>query len=305
MSAPQPTLQELQHVADYGTAGKLGRLLKNPADWLFAVFFKKFIYNSRQQPLVRKRRLFFGPEFFLPLPAATDIFLAGGKTHPSEVRLAAYMIQMLKPGQAVLDIGAHCGYFSALAAALVGEGGQVFSFEPSDLAYSVLQQNAAAYPQQKIFKQAVAEAPGELTFYEFPGSYAEYSSMDIAQYEGEPWLADNPPKIHHLTATTIDQLTQSENAAFDFIKIDVEGAEEGVIRGGMSFFAAHHPVVALEYIHPDRSNRSHDAAARLLESLGYQAFLADESGALRPAGDVNAFLEKERLESENVIFRKS
>lgn len=304
MSAQTPSLAALQHVVDYGTAGKLGRLLKNPVDWLFAVFFKKVIYSNKQKPLIRRRKLFFGLPFYVPLPAATDIFLAGGKTHPSEVRLAAYMIQHLKPGQRVLDVGAHCGYFSALAAELVGKEGKVYSFEPSDLAHSVLAKNAVYYPQQKIFKQVVAETAGDKIFYEFPGSYAEYSSMDIEQYEGEPWLAANPSKKHQLSATSIDQLTAAEGIAFDFIKIDVEGAEEGVIRGAMHFCSVHSPVIALEYIHPDRSNRSHEVAASLLASLGYEAWLSDEEGRLHPAGDVPAFLKQSGLESENVIFKK-
>lgn len=304
MPAQTPSLAALQHVADYGTAGKLGRLLKNPADWLFAVFFKKVIYSNKQKPLIRRRKLFFGLPFYVPLPAATDIFLAGGKTHPSEVRLAAYMIQHLKPGQRVLDVGAHCGYFSALAAELVGKEGKVYSFEPSDLAHSVLAKNAVHYPQQKIFKQVVAETAGDKIFYEFPGSYAEYSSMDIEQYEGEPWLAANPPKKHQLSATSIDQLTAAEGISFDFIKIDVEGAEEGVIRGGKAFFASHDPVVAMEYLNPERGNETHRRAAALLLEWGYQAFLPNEDGSLLPAEDMDRYLLDAKLESDNVIFKR-
>lgn len=305
MPLPKPTLSSLQRVADFAATTKLGRLMKSPLLFPYAAVFRTFIYSRTNRPIIRKARLFYGGELWVPLPASTDIFIGGGKTHDSEIRLAAYMIRTLQPGQAVLDIGAHCGYFSRLAADLVGAKGRVFSFEPSDLAHSVLARNAENYSQQKIFKQVLSDAPGEMTFYEFPGKFAEYSTMDVAQFEQEAWYAQNPPKVHRMQATSIDQLIKEQGVAFDFIKIDAEGAEGKVIAGGKDFFRAQAPSVAVEYLSDDRGNDGHRQAAALLQSWGYAAYLPDETGRLFPVADIAKYLAEKGLESDNVIFKKA
>jgi len=46
-----------------------------------------------------------------------------------EGELFALMLKKLKRGDTFLDIGAHVGFFSMIAAKLVGEDGEVYSFE--------------------------------------------------------------------------------------------------------------------------------------------------------------------------------
>lgn len=74
----------------------------------------------------------------IALPASTDIYLTGGKSHDSEIRLAKFLIKNLNQGDNFVDIGAHYGYFTLLGAHLVGKGGRVF-FEPGKSTYSLLE----------------------------------------------------------------------------------------------------------------------------------------------------------------------
>jgi len=53
----------------------------------------------------------------------------------------------LKSGMTVVDVGANVGYYSFLAASLVGPTGQVFAFEPSPYAFERL---AAAVRKNRI-----------------------------------------------------------------------------------------------------------------------------------------------------------
>ena len=50
---------------------------------------------------------------------------------PYEPLLTGYFVEHLRPGAVFVDVGANCGYFSMLAAGLVGPSGRVFSFEPN------------------------------------------------------------------------------------------------------------------------------------------------------------------------------
>ena len=50
---------------------------------------------------------------------------------------------MLQRGDVFVDVGANIGYFSVLAACLVGEGGQVFAFEPDPDNFRLLRDNVA------------------------------------------------------------------------------------------------------------------------------------------------------------------
>jgi len=50
----------------------------------------------------------------------------------------------IKRGMVVLDIGANIGYYTLLAARLVGDEGKVFAFEPDPYNYSLLRKNIEA-----------------------------------------------------------------------------------------------------------------------------------------------------------------
>src|SRR5579863_7726287 len=50
----------------------------------------------------------------------------------------SWVKEWLRPGMAVVDVGANVGYYTLLAAACVGPRGKVFAVEPSPYAYSLL-----------------------------------------------------------------------------------------------------------------------------------------------------------------------
>src|SRR5690606_1029921 len=99
---------------------KLGRLIHNPYKYLYALLFRKFIYPISKQKKEMTTDIFSGGQMRIALPASTDIYLTGGKSHDSEIRLARLMMQELTAESVYIDIGAHYGYFSIIAAECIG-----------------------------------------------------------------------------------------------------------------------------------------------------------------------------------------
>ena len=87
--------------------------------------------------------------------------------------------------------------------------------------------------------------------------------------------------------------------------IDVEGAEYKVIEGAAQFLQSNSPKIAMEYVAPHRGNKEHTKAHHLLLEMGYRAYLIDKDGYLQNVANINAYLEDEHLESDNIVYSKS
>lgn len=300
----QRLFEQLRQVEKIASFTRLGRLLHHPSKYISAIYFLKCVYPKRQQERVTTTELFYGRKMRIALPASTDIYLTGGKSHDSEIRLARFLIRQLNPGDHFLDIGAHYGYFSLLAAELTGNTGRVVSFEPAQKSFTLLQENTAALSNTSVFRKAVSNAPGILHFYEFPNLQSEYNSLDVTQFEQEEWFKKTPPVKVDIPATTIDEITGGNDFNPLIIKIDVEGAEHSVIQGGLQFINKQTPFVVLEYLEPKRHNEGHKQALQLLAENGYGTWIISKEGLLEPVTDIDRYLLDHRLESDNIVFRK-
>ncbi len=65
----------------------------------------------------------------------------------------------IKPGVTVVDIGAHIGYYTVIAAQLVGDKGKVYAFEPDPRNFKLLQRNVEAngYSNVVLVNKAVSD----------------------------------------------------------------------------------------------------------------------------------------------------
>jgi FkbM family methyltransferase len=159
-----------------------------------------------------------------------------GSYEPELVRL---LKGFLDPGMTLVDVGAQVGYFSVVAAALVGQTGAVHSFEPDPDCFSKLRENAQAYAWIKTYNSAVADFSGRITFYPSPE-------------QGESgWGAifDDSGKRAEITvgACSLDiWASASRPERVDFIKIDVEGAECRVLDGAKALIAETRPLLWVE-----------------------------------------------------------
>ncbi len=299
-------LRQLEQVEKISNFSKIRRFIHNPSKYISAIFFRKFIYPKNKADKPVETKLFFGRKMKIALPSSADIYLTGGKSHSSEIRLARYLIHHLKPGSHFLDIGAHFGYFTLLAYELIGDEGKIISFEPASRTFELLKHNTQLLRNVTIHQKAVSDNEEVLTFYEFPNLHSEYNAMDVSQFKDTDWFQDSKPEPSKVQATTIDHMiTEDKLFRPDIIKIDVEGAELNVISGGIDFFKRYSPAIVMEYLEPSRKNESHKKAMELLLSLYYNSYIIANDGSLKQLDEIDNYLIENKLESDNIVFVKS
>lgn len=147
-----------------------------------------------------------------------------------EYWITEFMWRNVKPGQRVLDLGANHGYYTLLLADLVGAEGSVVAFEPNPRLVELLGDTVAINGFSGIVavhQMAVGEAPGVLPFL-VPVRDPKNGRL-LAPGEALPAELDAARfAMHEVPITTLDAAIPG---AVDFVKIDVEGAEESVWRG--------------------------------------------------------------------------
>ena len=142
----------------------------------------------------------------------------------------------LNPGDVFLDIGANIGWYTLLAARLVGETGKVFAFEPEPANFALLQRNVAlnGYHNVELVQKAVSDRNQTMTLYlcaSDKGSHALYeSSHDGQSVEVE--------------ALRLDDYFSAYAGRIDLIKMDIEGSEGHAVKG-MTALLANNPAVKI------------------------------------------------------------
>lgn len=129
----------------------------------------------------------------------------------------------VKKGDVVLDIGANIGYYTLIAAKLVGENGKVFAFEPDPTNFAILKKNVElnGYKNVVLVQKAVSNKTGKLKLYLSEDNLADHQIYD--SHEDRQSI--------EIEATRLDDYFKNYNGKIDVIKMDIEGAEGGAIQG--------------------------------------------------------------------------
>lgn len=163
-------------------------------------------------------------------------------------------------GSVVVDIGAHIGTFAIPISAKVGK---VVAFEPSHDAFSLLSRNAK---ENSVSPQLVNKALG-----------SKKGSGTLLVRNASNAGANTLVSGGDISITTLDE----EVSHADFIKIDVEGMELDVLKGGARLIERARPVVVFEVNLSQL--RAHGTSPRALERFftghGYQLYLPLEKEA--------------------------
>jgi FkbM family methyltransferase len=184
-----------------------------------------------------------------------------------ETYKAGALIDHLNEGDTVIDVGAHVGYFTAIASLAVGPKGRVFSFEPRPLNYRYLTRHIAVndLSNTRAFQLGIAATSGNRRF-------------DVSSGTGTGRIsADGSLEIQ--TVSLDEEVEAGRLPAPDLIKIDVEGGELEVLAGSESVIQDHRPRL-LVATHGDAT---HPGVIEFLDRQNYAYEVLDPGGV---AGDV-------------------
>ncbi len=169
-----------------------------------------------------------------------------------EFEVAKAIQEHVKPGDVVYDVGAHAGYFTLLLARLVGPKGQCFGFEANPRVFDRLEANIRMNKRRlparvETMRLGIYDEVGEKMF--FLGG-----STSTGRFTGFP---GNLPDSQFVLAplSTIDRLVQNGLRPPNLIKIDVENAEDHVLRGAIQTLTMNDVVILCE-IHSLESGRN-------------------------------------------------
>ncbi|HEY9769101.1 MAG TPA: FkbM family methyltransferase [Coleofasciculaceae cyanobacterium] len=191
-----------------------------------------------------------------------------------EIPIQNIFAQHLQAGDVFYDIGANVGFFSIIAAKLVGNTGKVYAFEPGEGNANSIRHNARLndFNQIEVIEKAVSNTSGE-------------GQLLLAKYSGGHALAtaDAPPDLAGevtIDLVSIDDLiAQNRITPPNFVKVDVEGAELDVLKGMSETIKTYQPTIIYEVDDSDRAGyeRKYRELADFLESLNYQVTQIENS----------------------------
>jgi FkbM family methyltransferase len=194
-------------------------------------------------------------------------------TSPTEPHVLRWIHELLQPGNAFFDVGAHYGWMSLAACHRVGAKGKVVAFEPSPPLLECLQYNKKAnrFEQLEIVAKAVSESDGQLVpFYVANGGDSFLNSLFDHPMELVAGVPEQKGTIEVQTVT-LDEFSKTRRLQPDLVKIDVEGAELLVLQGCQRILAEHRPrfIVAVHPTWLPPGQKSAELFA-LFQSHGYR-----------------------------------
>jgi FkbM family methyltransferase len=176
-----------------------------------------------------------------PLKGKKWIATSGGKfvQGDQEAYKTEAFIKNYSAGEVFFDIGAHIGYYSAIAAMLNDGSGKIFAFEPRPMNANFFRKHMKIndFRNVTLIEAAVGESEKDVWFDTGHGSATGHVSS-----EGD--LKVRQVSIDRMVREGI--LPQP-----DFIKIDVEGGEIEVLKGSKQVIANSRPKMIIATHNPE------------------------------------------------------
>lgn len=189
----------------------------------------------------------------------------------------SWVRKVLGAGAVFVDAGAHIGYYSALAASIVGPQGLVLAFEPDPGNFGLLRRNCERFGEiVKPREMALADKAGRATLYISPDN-----SGDNRLFKTQGW------RDLEVDVTTLDERPELEGRPVDFLKMDIQGIELKALKGARETIARSPKLVGIVEYWPFglKLNGMKQPGEFLdaLTELGLRAYLKGTKRRLEPA----------------------
>ena len=197
-----------------------------------------------------------------------------------------FFMKYFSPHMNFLDIGANVGLYSGLALSRENFCGKVICMEPHEESIRFLKKTLSAnknsLPENNIILSPMAAS-------DFQGTAVLHINPDN---KGDNRIYSNALLEEHkdIFVTTIDKVCEENNIDhLDFIKIDIQGAEEKAVIGASSILQNSTDCIILSELWPyglSQYKSSLSSYISTLENLGFRLFKLEKKGMLSPF-DIN------------------
>lgn len=183
-----------------------------------------------------------------------------------------FLTDFAKKGDIVLDVGSNIGIMGLVLSKKVGKDGLVYCFEPTTKIFLRLLENIKLNKSRNIIpiKKALSDKSGNFEFNTSDEIYDAWNSF------AKPTSGSKFTK-EIIEATTLDIFLSSikNQEKISLIKIDVEGWEIPVLKGGIEFITNNtQTVFMLEFTEENANNAGYRARDiyTFMNNLGYNFY---------------------------------
>ena len=162
-----------------------------------------------------------------------------------EMWITEAMARLLKPGMSCVDLGTNFGWYSLLMADHIGPSGHLIGVDANERMVDLCRKSMSVngyLDRSEIRHAAVSDSFGEMTFSMLENYMGSASLKDMGgtatQFHDKAYSVTVP-------AITLDALTG--NRTINFLKIDCEGAEPAIVRGGTETLKSPDLQIFMEY----------------------------------------------------------
>ncbi len=224
------------------------------------------IYEElRELQCLFSRKIFFNKSLrnflFKSLPPKLLVKAAVLKRYMIEYRQLSFLKRLADPEKVSLDIGAHYGTTSYL---LAKNSRHVYAYEPNPECYNFLVR--ASIPKVTVKRLGVSDNIGQKIFYLPQDKSRDCSGHGSFNLKQVTAVVQSDYQEYQIATTTIDHEGYRN---IGFIKIDVEGHENYVIRGALETLTSQRPNILMEI-------RGNTELIAFLRDMGYNAFIFQE-----------------------------
>lgn len=166
----------------------------------------------------------------------------------------------IKPGDTVIDVGGNLGFFVLILNELVGNTGNIYTFEPSKRLKAKLESTVLKNNLQNvtIVNFALGESEATTTLH-FNPKQTGLTSI-VTDFE-------TGSLSEEIQITTLDKYSENISGRVSFIKIDTEGFEPQVLNGARKLISRDTPTIYIEL--GGYYQNSSAQALKILKELNY------------------------------------
>jgi FkbM family methyltransferase len=242
------------------------RAVSNPlARWLLPVRRSQTLRSLIRRGLADRVavRPLAGTSYDVTFPAAHHLNLYFTRRIHYESELTRHLPSLVPEHGVAFDVGANIGIYTLLLAGCVKSGGRVFAFEPDPQNFPWLRRNAEqnGLDNVELVSAALGATADEMTLYQDP------TTSRTSSLVAEAWHPDREAcPVMRVRVEPLDAYVGRVSRA-DFVKIDAEGFECEVLKGGLEFLRRFKPTLLVE-VH----SKHWLELQSLVTPLGYRSF---------------------------------